>query len=77
MNYVELIQRQAEQAFGNKVKAEVTRDAGSLTDSRDSQIPGCGRLARRHQRTLGGGFFGHNQTGHQRIIMRQYVRNEG
>jgi hypothetical protein len=24
-----------------------------------------------------GGFFGHNQTGHQCIIMRQYVWNEG
>lgn len=57
MNYVELIQHQAELVFGNKAKAEVTSDAGSLTDLRDSQIPGCGRLARRHQRTLGGDFL--------------------
>ena len=54
MNYIELVQHQAEHVFGNKAKAEVTSDAGSLTDLRDSQISGCGRLARRHQRTLGG-----------------------
>jgi hypothetical protein len=40
MNHVELIQRQTEHVFGNKAKAEVTSDAGSLTDSRDAEISG-------------------------------------
>ncbi|MBB2885046.1 hypothetical protein AF70_00002060 [Pseudomonas sp. KD5] len=34
MNYFELIQNQAEQIFGNKAKAEVTSNAGSLTRKR-------------------------------------------